>query len=63
MVFFFAGLNGKTNLETFRIEEIQEAVVELFQSFIKTFHEKDETKKVHVSFFCHLHISVQNCFE
>ena len=51
MICFFAGLNGKTNLETFRIEEIQEAVVELFQSFIKTFHEKDETKKVHVSFF------------
>ena len=48
----FAGLIGKTNLETYRIEELQEAVVELFQSFIKTFHEKDETKKVKISFFC-----------
>ena len=42
------GLMGKTNLETYRIEELQEAVVELFHSFIKVFHEQDETKKVDV---------------
>lgn len=39
------GLMGKTNLDAFRIDELCEAISELFQSFIKVFHEQDEKRK------------------
>ena len=37
---------GKTNMETFRIEELQESIVEYFQSMAKVHFEQDEAKKV-----------------
>ena len=41
-----SGLMGKTNMDAFKIEEIQEAVTELFQAFTKIHFESDEAKKV-----------------
>ncbi|KAK3610914.1 hypothetical protein CHS0354_018821 [Potamilus streckersoni] len=40
------GFYGAINMETFRIDEIQEAVVELHQELYKVRTEKDETKKM-----------------
>ena len=44
--FLFKGLMGKTNMETFRIEELHESIVEYFQSMAKVHFEQDEAKKV-----------------
>ena len=39
---------GKNNLEALRIDELNEAVSELFQSLVKVYFEQDKDKKVHV---------------
>ena len=37
---------GKNNLEALRIDELHEAISELFQSLVKIYYEQDKDKKV-----------------
>lgn len=48
-------------MDTLRIEELQEAMAELFQSFIKVFHEQDEAKKVNFLYRCPCGYLMQVC--
>ena len=47
-----SGLMGKDNLEALKIDELNEAVSELFQSLVKLYFEQDKDKKVCLCHVC-----------
>ena len=43
---------GKNNLEALKIDELNEAVSELFQALVKLYFEQDKDKKVYLCHVC-----------